>query len=60
MTDPTRSTPTAFEITKRENCFQGFYRLDKVILRHELFAGGLGKEISRELFVRYDAVCVLP
>ncbi|MET0124800.1 NUDIX domain-containing protein [Pseudomonas caspiana] len=60
MTDPTRSTPTDFEITKRENCFQGFYRLDKVFLRHELFAGGLGKEISRELFVRHDAVCVLP
>jgi ADP-ribose pyrophosphatase len=60
MTDPTRSTPTDFEITQRENCFQGFYRLDKVFLRHELFAGGLGKEISRELFVRHDAVCVLP
>jgi ADP-ribose pyrophosphatase len=60
MTEATRSTPTAFEIAKRENCFQGFYRLDKVFLRHELFAGGLGKEISRELFVRHDAVCVLP
>jgi ADP-ribose pyrophosphatase len=60
MTDSTRSTPTQFEITRRENCFQGFYKLDKFSLRHELFAGGLGKEISRELFVRHDAVCVLP
>ncbi len=60
MTEPTRSTPTAVEITRRENCFQGFYKLDKFFLRHELFAGGLGKEISRELFVRHDAVCVLP
>jgi len=24
------------------------------------FAGGMGREISRELFVRHDAVCVLP
>jgi ADP-ribose pyrophosphatase len=60
MTDSTRSTPTAFEITRRENCFKGFYKLDKFFLRHELFAGGMGKEISRELFVRHDAVCVLP
>lgn len=29
-------------------------------LRHELFAGGMSREISRELFVRHDAVCVLP
>jgi ADP-ribose pyrophosphatase len=60
MTQTTRSVPAAFEITRRENCFQGFYRLDKLYLRHELFEGGLGKEISRELFVRHDAVCVLP
>ena len=60
MTEPTRSTPTAFEIARRENCFQGFYKLDKLYLRHEQFAGGMGTEISRELFVRHDAVCVLP
>ncbi|MNZ98550.1 ADP-ribose pyrophosphatase [compost metagenome] len=29
-------------------------------LRHELFLGGMGPVISRELFVRHDAVCVLP
>ncbi|WP_164444319.1 NUDIX domain-containing protein, partial [Pseudomonas viridiflava] len=60
MTQTTRSVPTAFEITRRENCFKGFYRLDKLYLRHELFDGGTSKEISRELFVRHDAVCVLP
>ena len=60
MTDTTTSTPTQYEITQRENCFKGFYRLDKLHLRHELFAGGMGPEISRELFVRHDAVCVLP
>lgn len=60
MTDTTTSTPTQYENTQRENCFKGFYRLDKLHLRHELFAGGMGPEISRELFVRHDAVCVLP
>ena len=60
MSDTLNSVPRAVEIVKRENCFQGFYKLDKVHLRHELFAGGMGREISRELFVRHDAVCVLP
>ena len=60
MTPSTRSTPTAYEITRRETCFKGFYKLDKLYLRHELFNGGMGRELSRELFVRHDAVCVLP
>ena len=61
MTDTVvEAVPTAVEITRRENCFKGFYRLDRVHLRHELFTGGMGREISRELFVRHDAVCVLP
>lgn len=47
-------------IEQRERCFQGFYRLDRVHLKHRLFAGSMGPSISRELFVRPDAVCVLP
>ncbi len=60
MSDALNAVPKGFEIIERANCFQGFYKLDKVRLRHELFAGGMGREISRELFVRHDAVCVLP
>lgn len=60
MSESLNSMPRTVEIVKRDTCYQGFYRLDKVHLRHELFAGGLGREISRELFVRHDAVCVLP
>ena len=60
MTDITKATPSATEIIKREECFKGFYQLDRVHLRHELFAGGMSSEISREVFVRHDAVCVLP
>jgi ADP-ribose pyrophosphatase len=48
------------KILERETCFQGFYRLDRLHLSHRLFAGGMGRPISRELFVRHDAVCVLP
>ena len=60
MSDSLNRVPQAVEIVERANCFQGFYKLDRVRLRHELFAGGMGREISRELFVRHDAVCVLP
>lgn len=60
MSDSLNTAPQAVEIVERANCFQGFYKLDRVRLRHELFAGGMGREISRELFVRHDAVCVLP
>ena len=48
------------EILRREPGFRGFYRLDVLTLRHRLFAGGWGPELRRELFVRPDAVCVLP
>ena len=47
-------------IERREHCFQGFYRLDRLDLKHRLFAGSMGPTITRELFVRPDAVCVLP
>lgn len=48
------------EVLQRETCFKGFYRLDRLHLRHRQFAGGMGPTLSRELFVRHDAVCVLP
>ncbi|CAI8923909.1 MULTISPECIES: NUDIX domain-containing protein [Pseudomonas] len=54
------ATPSKVEIIDRAICYKGFYRLDKLRLSHELYAGGMGREISRELFVRHDAVCVLP
>ncbi|WP_136478433.1 NUDIX domain-containing protein [Pseudomonas sp. DG56-2] len=60
MSDTSNTVPSDVEIVERVNCFKGFYQLDRVRLRHELFAGGMGREISRELFVRHDAVCVLP
>lgn len=48
------------EIVRTEPCFKGFYQLDRVHLRHRLFSGQMGPVIDREVFVRHDAVCVLP
>src|SRR3989338_7968649 len=48
------------EIIERESCFSCFYKLDRLRLRHRQFAGGMGPELSRELFVRHDAECALP
>ena len=48
------------EVVRREPGFRGFYKLDVLTLRHRLFAGGWGPELRRELFLRPDAVCVLP
>ncbi|AHL77042.1 ADP-ribose pyrophosphatase [Stutzerimonas stutzeri] len=60
MTDTFNPGPNDIEIVEREQCFSGFYRLDRLQLRHRLFSGGMGRQLERELFVRHDAVCVLP
>ncbi|TRX74031.1 NUDIX domain-containing protein [Pseudomonas mangiferae] len=60
MSDTFTPGPDAYEIVKREDCFRGFYRLDRLHLRHQQFSGAMGPVITRELFVRHDAVCVLP
>lgn len=60
MTERAMTREKDVVVEQRERCFQGFYRLDRVQLKHRLFAGGMGPTIRRELFVRPDAVCVLP
>lgn len=50
----------AVEILARENCFHGFYRLDRLKIQHKLFSGEKSPIITRELFMRPDAVCLLP
>ena len=60
MTERAMTREDDVQIEQRERCFQGFYRLDRVHLKHRLFAGTMGPTITRELFVRPDAVCVLP
>lgn len=60
MTEIFKASPGDVEIIQRDRCFSGFYNLDRFRLRHRLFRGGMGALIERELFVRHDAVCVLP
>jgi ADP-ribose pyrophosphatase len=60
MTDTAKSTPSKVEIVQRDNAYKGFYKLDRLKLRHEKFDGGMSRELNREVFVRHDAVCVLP
>ncbi len=48
------------EILERTGVFQGFFRLDRLRLRHRLYEGGWSPELTRELFVRNPAVAVLP
>lgn len=52
--------PDPVTLIRRETPFQGHYRVDRYTLRHDLYRGGKGKEISREVFERGHGVCVLP
>ncbi|MBP5855985.1 NUDIX domain-containing protein [Marivibrio halodurans] len=59
MTDQPKR-PTRVEVIARDRPFQGYFAVDRYRLRHEQFAGGMGKEISREIFERGHAVGVVP
>lgn len=47
------------EITAEETVYDGFFKMKALRLRHKLFGGGWSKEISRELYVRDNAVGVV-
>ncbi len=48
-----------FEILERRVCHQGFFRLERHRIRHQLYEGGWG-EVVREVFERGHAAAVLP
>lgn len=48
-----------FEIEEREVGFNSFLRVDKLLLKHRLFAGGWSELIRREISIRPEAVGVL-
>jgi len=48
------------EILDRRVVFDGYFQMVRYRLRHWQFAGGLGPELVREVFVRGHAVAVLP
>ena len=47
------------ELLDREVCYQGFYRLERLRLRHRLFAGGMSPPITREVIEKGDVAAVL-
>lgn len=47
------------ELLADERSYDGFFEIRSLNLRHRLFEGGWSAAISRELFVRHDAVGVL-
>lgn len=59
MSDKTQFSHDDVELLGRDVMFQGFFRLDRLRLRHRTFAGGWTPEFTRELFERGEAVCVL-
>lgn len=46
-------------IVSRDTAFDGFFAIDRIVLRHRLFAGGWSRDVSRELFRRDQAGGVL-
>jgi ADP-ribose pyrophosphatase len=47
------------EVMERQRVFQGFFAVDKLTLRHRLYAGDWSKPFTRELFLRGRAAGVL-
>lgn len=47
------------ECEERQVVYQGFFAIEKIALKHRLFAGGWSKRITRELLVRGTAVAAV-
>lgn len=64
MTDETlnqrQMTHGDVDVSKREAVFEGFFKVERLSLRHRLFRGDWSPVFQRELFIRPDATCVLP
>ena len=52
-------TRGAVDIIARKTVYDGFFKMQKLRLRHRLYRGGWSDEMERELFVRGHAVGVL-
>jgi len=45
---------------ERRTAFKGYFEIGEYRFRHTLFAGGVGREVKREVFERGHAATVLP
>lgn len=48
------------EVMAEKPSHQGFFELRTLTLKHALFNGGFSQAIEREVFIRHDAVAILP
>ncbi|MEJ2346872.1 MAG: NUDIX domain-containing protein [Gammaproteobacteria bacterium] len=48
-----------YRILQRETCYEGFFRLVRLRLRHAQFAGGMGASLTRECIHKGEAAGVL-
>lgn len=51
--------PRQVEVLERERVYDGYFKIDRVRLRHEQFRGGLGAPVVREVADRGHAVAVM-
>lgn len=49
-----------WEQLERTTEYRGFFRVDKLVLKHRLYEGGWSQPIMRELLMRQPAVAILP
>ena len=49
-----------WKIHKDTRLYNGHFKVDQLIIQHELFAGGMSKELTRERVSRQNSVAVLP
>ncbi len=54
-----KMTAADVEVVRTETPFRGYFAVDRYHLRHRQFQGGMGAEISREIFERGHAASVL-
>lgn len=52
--------PSEVEVIDKVIEYDGFFRLERVRLRHERFAGGMSSVLGREVVTHSDIVAVLP
>ena len=56
---PTQFGADDVKLLEKEPLYRGFFRMDRVLFKHRLFAGGWSAPVSRELLCRGAAVGVL-
>ena len=54
------TTTESVELIDRTTAYKGFFEIGRYRFRHSLFAGGMSALVTREVFERRPAVCVLP